>query len=107
MNKQEIYDYIKQRGQLMFDTQETWVDFEVYESFLAVRLADLQEIEVYAYKNDYDTGLVVRSFMYGRYGKNDVRYFTTESINEIFFAINEIFAIYEDEEFVEIYEQTP
>lgn len=107
MEKQEVYKYIKERGQLMFPSQETWVDFEVQEGFLKVRQMDMRDLEVFAHTEDWDSGLIVRSCIYGRFGEYRVRYFTTESINEVFFVINEEFGIYEDEEFTEIYENTP
>lgn len=105
--QQEVYEYIKQRGQLMFPLQETWVDFEVQDGFIRITCMDIQELEVFAHTQDWNNGVIIRSFVCGRFGQDNIRYFTTESINEVFFVINEEFGIYEEEEFVEIYEQTP
>lgn len=107
MKKQEVYEYIKERGQLMFPAQETWVDFTAHDDHLYVTYMDIQELEVFAHTEDWNSGVIVRSCMHGRFGEDRVRYFTTESINEVFFVINEEFGIYEDDEFTEIYESTP
>lgn len=107
MKKQEVYKYIEERGQLMFPAQETCVDFTAHDDHLYVTYMDIQELEVVAHTNDWNSGVVVRSCLCERFGESTVRYRVTESINEVFFVINEEFGIYEDDEFTEIYENTP
>lgn len=107
MKKQDIYEYIKERGQLMFPPEDTWVDFNIEGNALVVRYMDIRKLEVFAHTEDWNSGLIVRSSRGQRCSEVYKNYFVTESINEVFFVINQEFGIYEDDQFEWIYENTP
>lgn len=104
MHKQEIYNYIKQNGELLF--AENCVNFDAQEQLLIIQYMDTQELEVYAHTTGDNCVLIIRSCTGERFTGSSVKYITANLINEIFYIINSEFGIYEEDEFIQMYERT-